>query len=195
MTTVTSLLTTKLFVPLPHSNLVLRPRLFKRLDEGLRQGHRLILVSAPAGFGKTTLLSQWVSIHGAENAPKQVAWVSLENECDLRRFWTYITTALSEIQPGIGKSAFALFDAPQPNFHAIVRTLINEIADEAKEFLLILDDYHHIDNQEIHGFISALIEHLPANIHLILSTRVDPPLRLARLRVPVQTCGLSVPVR
>ncbi|MGD8404991.1 MAG: AAA family ATPase [Anaerolineales bacterium] len=118
---------------------------------------RLTLISAPAGFGKTTLLSQWVSIRGAENSPKRVAWVSLENECDLRRFWTYITTALSEIQPGIGKSAFALFDAPQPNFYAIVRTLINEIADEAKEFLLILDDYHHIDDASIHATLNFFI--------------------------------------
>ncbi|HET9906749.1 MAG TPA: hypothetical protein VFQ23_08905, partial [Anaerolineales bacterium] len=146
----------------------------------------LTLISAPAGFGKTTLLSQWVSVSKVGNVRERLAWISLENECDLRRFWTYITTALDEIQPGIGKSALALFDSPQPPIHAILRILINAISEAAKDFVLILDDYHHVNDSTIHATLTFFIDHLPSNVHLVVAGRSQPPLSLARWRASNQ---------
>jgi LuxR family maltose regulon positive regulatory protein len=186
MTTVTSLLTTKLFIPLPHSNLVLRPRLFKRLDEGLRQGHRLILVSAPAGFGKTTLVSAWLS-----ECKYPTAWLSLdEGDNDPARFMAYLVAALRTAQADVGDAALVALQSPQPPpIESVLTSLINEVATlpspddrEGHHYTLVLDDYHLITAQPIHDALALLLDRLPPQMHLIIVTRVDPPLPIARLR-------------
>lgn len=182
--TLPPLLKTNLRIPPLHGELIERTVLMDRL--ALALSYPLTLIIAPAGFGKTTLLSQWVSTSEAENVRERVAWVSLENECDLHRFWTYVTTTLEEMQPGIGKSILTWFDTPQPNFHAVVRTLVNEISEAAKEFVLVLDDYHHIEDSTIHATLTFFIEHLPSNLHLIIASRSQPPLPLARWRASNQ---------
>ena len=178
------LLKTNLRIPPLHGELIARTVLMDKL--ALALSFPLTLIAAPAGFGKTTLLSQWVSVSKAGNVPERVAWVSLENECDLRRFWTYITTTLDEVQPGVGKSVLTSMDTPQPNIHAAVRNLINEISEVEKDFILVLDDYHHIEDSTIHASLTFFIEHLPSNLHLIVASRSQPPLPLARWRASNQ---------
>jgi ATP/maltotriose-dependent transcriptional regulator MalT len=133
------ILTTSLRIPQIHEGLITRPTLIDKIDQVL--DFSLTLITAPAGFGKTTLLGQWVT--GSMNARLQdlVAWVSLESESDIRQFWTYIITSLQEVQPKLGESALASLDTFQPPIHAILRTLINEISDIVGDFVLVLDDY------------------------------------------------------
>jgi len=171
------LLSTKLFIPRPRKNLVPRPRLVERLNAGL--DGKLTLIAAPAGFGKTTLLSEWIP-----QSPCCVTWLSLdEADNDSTRFWTYFITSLQGLQPDFGKGALALLRSPQAlPISSILTTLINEITTFPDMFALVLDDYHVIEAQQIHESLVFLIEHLPANMHLVMTTRVDPPLPLARLR-------------
>ena len=192
---VTSLLATKLYIPPPRPNLVSRPRLIERLDEGLHLGHQLTLISAPAGFGKTTLLSEWVHSCGWP-----VAWVSLdEGDNDLARYLAYFVAALQTIGPvlsrspersegsaegaSIGEGVLSAFQAPQPlPLESILTGLINEIAAIQEQFVLVLDDYHVIEAEVIHNALTFLLDHLPPQMHLVIATRVDPPLPIARLR-------------
>lgn len=178
------LLTTKLYIPLPRPNLVSRPRLLKQLNEGLRLDHRLTLVSAPAGFGKTTLLSEW----GASlNHP--IAWLSLDKtDSDLLRFTTYLVAALQAL-PGGSDMMVSLRDDLLTNLQSQpllleerVSLLINEVARIPHDFTLILDDYHLIDNQDIHDGLAFFLDRQPPQMHLVIASRAEPPLPTARLR-------------
>jgi LuxR family maltose regulon positive regulatory protein len=179
-----SVLTTKLFIPLPRPNLVPRPRLIRRLEEGLRLGHRLTLVSAPAGFGKTTLLSEWIG--QCEGAG---AWLSLDDQdSEADHFWMYLISALQTVRADLGNDALHLLQGAQPSSaQAIMSALLNDVAalartSSATDVILVLDDYHLISAPQIHEGLSFLLEHLPPNLHLVISTRADPPLPLFRLR-------------
>jgi LuxR family maltose regulon positive regulatory protein len=181
-----SLLTTKLYVPSVRAGLVSRPRLIARLDEGLRSGHKLTLISAAAGFGKTTLLSAWV---GAKQASRrQVAWLSLdEGDNDPARFWRYVIAALQAVNPQISETMQGALQSPQPpSPESLLTTLINDVADAVDAtdgpLILVLDDYHVIEAESIHRSLDFLLEHLPPELHLVVATREDPPLALPRLR-------------
>ena len=174
------LLETKLYVPKRRRGLVLRPRLIERLDQGTE--HKLTLVSAPAGFGKTTLLAEWLAATPATERP--AAWVSLDqSDNDPAHFWAYFITALQTVQSGVGESALSLLHSPQPPpIETVLTTLINEINPIQDDFALILDDYHVIDAQPVHEGITFLVDHLPRQMHLVIASRSDPSLPLARLR-------------
>ncbi len=174
------LLSTKLYIPRarPHESMVSRQRLFARLSEGVERP--LTVVSAPAGFGKTTLLSGWIS-----EAKRRVAWLSLEvSDNDPARFLAYIIAAMQTVQDGLGESALSLLRAQQPSLSldAVLTTLLNEIAASTQEYVLVLDDYHVIESYPIHYALAFLVEHLPATMRLVVASRADPPLPLARLR-------------
>ncbi len=170
------LLKTKLFMPPLRHEAVQRPRLTARLDAGLRCA--LTLISAPAGFGKTTALLEW-----AGRLAARVAWLSLdEGDNDAARFCAYLVAALQTVLPGIGDPALAALRSPQPPLETVLTGLINEIAAETGPLVLILDDYHTIRTPAIHDAVAFLIDHLPAPLRLVIATRADPPLPLARLR-------------
>jgi len=179
------LLLTKLYIPPFRPDIVLRPRLLERLTGGL-QG-KLTLISAPAGFGKTTLVSEWLS-----NCGRPAAWLSLdEGDNDPTRFLTYLVAALQRIEANIGKGALTLLQSPQPPAaETILTTLLNEITTITSSFILVLDDYHAIDSQPVDQALGFLIEHLPQQMHLVIATREDPPLQLARLRARGQLTEL-----
>ena len=172
------LLKTKLFIPRQRKNLVSRPRLVGRLNECLDK--KLILIAAPAGFGKTTLLSEWIP-----QSPCCVTWLSLDdNDNDPVKFWAYFVKSLQEIRPNLGESALDLLQTLQTSqITPIITSLINDITSFPDTFALVLDDYHVIASPVIHQALTYLIDHLPANMHLIMTTRIDPPLPLARMRV------------
>jgi LuxR family maltose regulon positive regulatory protein len=175
----TPLLTTKLYIPPPRPDVVPRPRLLRRLNEGLRQGHRLTLVSAPAGFGKTTLLSEWVATCGLS-----VAWLALDSgDNDPARFLAYLIAALQTIENGMGVGVLDRFQAPQPPpMEELLTALINQIDSISISFVLVLDDYHLITAQRIHEALAFLLDHPPQNMHLVVATRADPPWQFALLR-------------
>ena len=179
------LLMTKLAPPIARPELVPRPRLFERLSQGLRR--TLTLVSAPPGFGKTTLLSQWSLVCG-----RPVAWVSLDGgDNDPARFWTYVVAALQTLYPHLGDAALAMLQAPHaPAIESSLAALINAILAAPDELALVLDDYHVIENQAVHDGVSFLLRHLPPRLHLVITTRTDPPLPLARLRARDQMTEL-----
>ncbi len=183
------ILTTKLYIPPPPptSSLIPRPRLIERLNDGLRR--KLTLISAPAGFGKTTLVSEWVA--GCE---RPVAWLSVdERDNDPARFLTYLIAALQRIDNTIGQPEQGMLVSPQPPSPEIVMTsLINEISAMPNEFVLVLDDYHLIESSPVDQALTFLLEHLPPRIHLVIATREDPPLPLARLRARGQLTELRV---
>jgi LuxR family maltose regulon positive regulatory protein len=174
----TPILSTKLYVPPLRPNAVMRPRLIERLNNGLRG--KLTLVSAAAGFGKTTLVSAW-----AADCGRPVAWLSLgEDDSDPARFLTYIVAALQTIDAGLGRGVLGALQAPQaPPPDAALTVLLNEIAANSREMVLVLDDYHTIESQDVDKALAFLVEHLPPQLHLVIATREDPPLLLARLRV------------
>ena len=180
------ILTTKLYIPPVRPNLVPRPRLIERLNAGPRAGRKLTLISAPAGFGKTTLVSEWV------NQSHKVAWLSLdEGDNDPARFLAYFVAAIQTMHQDIGQSAIAALQSSQPlAIQAILTTLINEIAAMPERFILVLDDYHLIDAQAIHDGLGFLLDHLPPQVHLVMATREDPHLPLARLRARGQLTEL-----
>jgi LuxR family transcriptional regulator, maltose regulon positive regulatory protein len=174
------LMATKLYVPKLRGGLVARPRLLERMRGGAEA--RLTLVSAPAGFGKSTVLAAW--LHDASADGRCVAWVSLDaadNEPAL--FWTYVLTALQGAAPGVGASALELLVSSSVPTERVLTTLLNELAAVPGEVWLVLDDYHLVDNHEVHEGVTFLLEHLPAHVHLVISTRADPDLPMARLRV------------
>jgi LuxR family maltose regulon positive regulatory protein len=172
----TPLLATKLYIPPRRAGLVPRPRLMARLDEALRLQHRLTLVSAKAGTGKTTLVSEWLR---QQEQPTQ--WLSLDSsDNEPRRFLSYLLAALHRV--GIEGEPSRLESPQLPATEALVAELINDVVSSAISFLLVLDDYHLIQNEWTHQTVGFLAEHLPPRMHLVLITRVDPPLPLARLR-------------
>ena len=183
-----ALLTTKLRAPRTRPNLVERPRLREALAAEAR---RLTLVSAPAGFGKTTLLSEWAE-YRSEDSERSVAWVSLdETDNDPTRFFSYLLGALQSVQAGIGKGVLASLRSPElPPVEAVVGSLVNELSELPHEITVVLDDYHLISSDTVHEALSFLIEHMPENAHLIISGRTDPPLPLARLRARDQITEL-----
>lgn len=174
------LLKTKLYVPPLRPSLVQRPRLIERVSGSIRSHRRLTLLSAPAGFGKTTLLAHWV-----RQAKQPVAWLSLDaGDNDPVRFWSYVILALQTVRSGTGQAALVSLQSPQPPpIESILTGLLNEIADADVEWVLVLDDYHAITESAISHSLVYLLEHLPPHVHLILATRADPPWPLARLRV------------
>jgi LuxR family maltose regulon positive regulatory protein len=212
------LLRTKLYIPPLRREQVPRPRLIERLDAGLRR--KLTLVSAPAGFGKTTLLSEWIGnwesgigklgnqaasqpLHPNPQSPisnPKFAWLSLdESDNDPTRFLAYCiaalqTLALSQvegIEANIGKGALSALESPQPPpAEAILTSLINEVAAVPDRIILVLDDYHLIEAQPIHDALTFLLRHLPPQMHLVIATREDPHLPLARLRARGQLTEL-----
>ena len=165
--------------------MVLRPRLIERLNEGLHR--KLTLISAPAGFGKTTLVSEWVA--GCE---RPVAWLSLdEGDNDPTRFLTYLVAALQTIAANIGEGVLGVLQSPQPPpTESILTALLNEITTIPDNFILVLDDYHVIDAKPVDHALTFLLEHLPPQMHLVIATREDPHLPLARLRARGQLTEL-----
>ena len=174
------LLATKFFIPASSHGLIPRPRLNALLTEGLQR--RLTLVSAPAGYGKTTLLSAWLQSL-AENNPR-VAWLSLdEGDNEPRLFWSYVLTALDRRQPGLCAELLTYLQAQQaPPLRSMLQAFINTLLEQDERFLLILDDYHQITEQAVHDSLAYLIGHVPPQLHIILATRADPPLPIALLR-------------
>jgi LuxR family maltose regulon positive regulatory protein len=182
----TPILATKLFIPPPRPKAVSRPRLIERLNEGLHG--KLILISAPAGFGKTTLVSEWLASSGAPWAGiplGAVAWLSLdEGDSDPTRFLTYLVAALQTIAADVGEAVVGLLQSPQPpSTETILTALLNEINTIPDKFVLVLDDYHVIDAKPVDLALAFLLEHLPPQMHLVITTREDPQLPLARYRV------------
>jgi LuxR family transcriptional regulator, maltose regulon positive regulatory protein len=179
------LLLTKLYVPPPRPNAVLRPRLVERLRSGLHR--KLTLISAPAGSGKTTLVSEWTSICG-----RPVAWLSLDDgDNDPARFLTYLVAALQQVSPGVGAGVMAALQAPQPPAtEALLISLINEITTVPDRFILVLDDYHAVDSQPVDEDLTFLLAHLPPQMHLVIATREDPHLPLAQYRAQGQLTEL-----
>jgi LuxR family maltose regulon positive regulatory protein len=178
----TSILTTKLYIPPPPSNLIPRPRLLEKLNQGL--DYELILVSAPAGYGKTSLVSNWVHHSRSKIGGLQIAWFSLDNnDNDPSRFLAYLIAALQKIDPDIGQTAQAMMQASEPPPpEAYLTSLINDIVAKELPIILILDDYHLIHFPPIHQQLTFLLEHLPVHMHLAIISREDPPLPLPRLR-------------
>jgi LuxR family maltose regulon positive regulatory protein len=171
------LLATKLHIPPSRPNLVPRPRLIERLNEGMQR--RLTLISAPAGFGKTTLLGEWLA--GCE---RSAAWLSLDaGDRDPARFVAYLIAALQSVAPHIGAGVADRLQSPQPlPTQAILATLLNDITRASDHFTLVLDDYHLIDGGAVEPALTFLLDHLPPQLHLVIATRTQPSLPVARLR-------------
>jgi LuxR family transcriptional regulator, maltose regulon positive regulatory protein len=181
----TPILTTKLYIPPSRPNVVLRSRLIVRLNDGLHR--KLTLICAPAGFGKTTLLSAWLDL-----CRRPVAWLSLDEEdSDPTRFLAYLVAALRTITTTIGETALALLQSPQPPpIDDLLPMLLNEIATLPQPAVLVLDDYHLLQARPIDQALVFLVERLPPQLHLVIATREDPPLPLARLRARGQLTEL-----
>lgn len=173
------ILSTKLYNPPVRANGVSRPRLTDKLLSSLGREANFVLLTGPAGFGKTTLLSDFVA-----SLKRPVAWVSLdEADDDPIRFWSYVISACQSIHPGVGVSAMEILRSQLPQSpETITTSLINDLANLDQELILILDDYHSIRNEAIHTAFLFLLEHLPAAFHVVISTRVDPPWPLSRFR-------------
>ena len=154
---------------------------------------KLTLVSAPDGFGKTTLLSEWVhgwgGSVGSTIAPISVAWLALDKgDNDPSRFLTYLISALQRVQENVGRGLLDALQARQPpSTEVLLIALINQISTVPEDLALVLDDYHAISAQPIHQALEYLLEHLPDNLHVVIATRSDPPFRLARLRAVDRT--------
>ncbi len=203
----TSLLATKLHIPPVRSGLIPRPRLTGRLDGGLER--KLTLVSAPAGFGKTTLVSDWAIGCGRRESQIRIAWLSLdESDNDLTRFLSYVIAALQTTQAGLGAGALGLLQSPQPpSMEPVLTALINDVVgnskgsptllvssgqDAERQFILVLDDYHVIESQPVDRALAFLLDHLPPNLHIVIASRTDPSLSLSRLRATSQMTEVRV---
>ena len=181
------ILATKLYIPPPRPKVVIRSRLIERLNEGMHR--KLTLISAPAGFGKTALVSEWAA---SQVSDKKVAWLSLDaGDNDPVLFLTYLisalqTLALSKVEgisATIGTEALVSLQSPQPSpTESILTALLNDITTLPDNFTLVLDDYHVIDSKPVDNILTFLLEHLPPQMHLVITTREDPHLPLARLR-------------
>ena len=180
------LLATKLYIPPPGPQIVGRPHLIARLNEGL--GRKLTLLSAPAGFGKTTLASDWVASCG-----RPAVWLSLdEGDNDPARFLTYLIEALQTIAAQIGAGVLSALQSPPPPSETILTALLNDIAAVPGQFVLVLDDYHVVDSPPVDQALTFLLDHLPPQLHLVIATREDPQVPLARLRARGQLAELRV---
>ena len=180
-----ALITTKLSAPRARPNVVARPRLREVLSAD--DGRKLTLISAPAGFGKTTLLAAWL-----QESPSNVAWLSLDAaDNDLARFLTYLVGALRGVEPGVGEGVLDALRAPEPPpAETLVGLLINDTAGLAQGVTLVLDDYHVIDTGAVHDAVTFFLEHLPESAKVVISSRADPPLPLAKLRARGQLAEL-----
>jgi LuxR family transcriptional regulator, maltose regulon positive regulatory protein len=182
----TPVLATKLFVPVRRPQLVARPRVTERLDTTLDAGHRLTLVSAPAGFGKTTLLSDWLADLDQRGRHTRVGWLSLDDgDNDLMRFMAYLVAAFRSADLDV--DPVVLESLPTVSAAAALTPLVNDVAragenEPGKQWIVVLDDYHVITASEVHEAVTFLLDHLPDHLHLVMATRSDPPLPLARLR-------------
>ena len=177
------LLETKFYVPRSRRGLVPRPRLIERLDRGTEL--KLTLVSAPAGFGKTTLLTEWLAAGPAAPADERlVAWLSLGRaDNDPASFWTYVIAALRTVAAGVGESVLPLLQAPQPSpIETVLTVLLNDLGTIAADIVLVLDDYHVIDASDVQDGMAFLLDHLPPWLHVVIASRADPALPLARWR-------------
>ncbi len=180
------LLATKLFIPPVGKNHVERPRLLKKLDECLHPNCHLVVIAAPAGFGKTTLVTSWlkgITLRVDSLAPK-FAWLSLgEEDNDPTLFWIYVIRSLQSLQAEIGQQTQSLLQITNPpELEPALAVLINELAQLPEPLVLILDDYHHVRSPAIHKSLAYFIEHEPAQFHVMIVSRTDPPLPLALLR-------------
>ena len=174
-----SILQTKLHMPLLHQDLVERSRLTKTIQQGIDSGASVILIAAPAGFGKSTAAAIW-----ANQTDQPTAWFSLdEADNEITPFWLYLLAALQLIQPGLGEKVFSALEGtpPQP-INGLLSDLLNELAALPEPIALILDDYHVIENPEIHESLQFLIDHQPTQLQLLICTRADPPFALGKLR-------------
>jgi LuxR family transcriptional regulator, maltose regulon positive regulatory protein len=178
-------LSTKLYVPPIHSSLVRRPRLAQYLENGYQTGKRVTLVSAPAGFGKTTIIREWIT---ATEPVKPFGWLSLDDgDNDPVRFLIYLVSAIQKVNAEIGKTILTSLNSSQiPPLLDLVESLINEISFEAEPFLIVLDDYHLIKKMEVHSVLQLLLKRQPDALHLVIITREDPPFSLPRMRVQGQ---------
>jgi LuxR family maltose regulon positive regulatory protein len=174
------LLETKLYVPRPRRGLVARPRLIERLNRGAES--KLTLISAPAGFGKSTLVAEWLAADSTGGP--SAAWLSLDQaDSQAGSFWNYLIAALQTVAPGVGSSALALVREPQPpRIEAVLASILNDLGALQSDLVLVLDDYHLVDAHDVDEGMAFLLEHLPPQIHLVITTRADPALPLARLR-------------
>jgi LuxR family maltose regulon positive regulatory protein len=180
-----TLLLTKLHIPPIRPELVSRPRLFERLETGLHG--KLTLISAMAGFGKTTLLSEW-----ATRLRGRAAWLSLdEADNDPARFWTYLNAALQTVQADLGQDALRLLEGPQqPATQVVLTELLNQVSALPKQVVVVLDDYQLISDPVIHQGLGFMLEHLPPQMHVAISTGAVPPLPVHRLRAGGQLTEL-----
>lgn len=174
-----TILKTKLFIPPLQDTVIPRPRITDRIESSVRSGKALTLIAAPAGFGKTTVVSDWVQTSG-----RRVAWFSLdESDDEVARFWGYVIVALRNLQPDFGPGLFsALTASPPPPIRSLMPELINHLVEIADPLILVLDDYHVISNPEIHDSLSYILDHRPPQFHLLIASRADPPLSIARMR-------------
>ncbi|NRS50597.1 LuxR C-terminal-related transcriptional regulator [Brevibacillus sp. HB2.2] len=172
------IVTTKLYMPPPRLKTVTRHQLIEQLNEGLNR--KLTVISAPAGSGKTTLVSEWLA-----SGDRPFAWISMdEGDNDPARFFTYLFTALQNIGPNIGSGIYPLFHSPQPlPIELMISTLLHEIIAIPNPFVLVLDDYHVLKTGPLDDAISFLLERMPRQMHLVIATREEPRLPIARLRV------------
>ena len=174
----TPLLDTKLFAPGRRSGVVTRPRLIALLERGAQA--RLTVISAPPGFGKSTLLADWLA---SASADRPAGWVSLDQgDNDPASFWAYVIAALEKASPGVGGTARELLESGRASSESVITALLNAVADAQHDVRLVLDDYHEIDRPDIQLGMAYLIDHQPSNLHVILATRADPALPLPRLR-------------
>ncbi len=176
---VAGLLESKIHMPRLRRSLVARPRLAQQLELGVDAA--LTLVSAPAGFGKTTVLTEWLSVPVADS--RSIAWLSLDQrDNDPVVFWTYLVSSVAAAEPGVRADAVALLESPQPPVEEVLTTLLNDISVLPHDVVLVLDDYHVVEEPAIHQQMSFLLDHLPAQLKLVIAGRADPPLPLSRLR-------------
>ena len=185
------ILATKLYIPPPRPRVVHRARLIDRLQAGLERAPGVILISAPAGFGKTTLVSEWLAGKGGVTPPLPIAWLSLDkDDDDLPRFLAYFVAALQTIAPAVGEATLGALHASQPPPADVLLTaLLNDLA-ALGDTVLVLDDYHVIESPPIEEALTFFVDHLPPQFRLVIATREDPPLPLARLRARGQLTEL-----
>lgn len=186
---VSPILTTKLYKPTSRPNIVFRPLLIQKISAGLAQGGKLTLVSAPAGYGKTTLITEWL-----KTVDCQYAWLSLDTgDNNPQRFFTYLVASLQTIHNGFGQEVSNLLRSPQlPDPETIAALMINQIIDEAKPIVLVLDDYHLITNEYLNRTLEFIIENSPVIFHIVIVTRHDPVLPLGRWRGRNQLTELRI---
>ncbi|MBA4386275.1 MAG: LuxR family transcriptional regulator, partial [Anaerolinea sp.] len=182
-----SIINTKLYIPPLRSKYVSRLNLVEKLNDSLTSGSKLTIISAPAGFGKTTLVSEWTS-----QCDRPVAWLSLdESDNTPTSFLAYLITALQTIQAGIGETMLTALQSLQvPPIEPLLIDLLNEISSTPDSIILILDDYHLIDSNDVDQVLVFLVDHQPQQMHLVIASREDPPLALSRLRVKGQLTEL-----